>query len=174
MKNTTLIKEAAPAFGYKQLKVTSTAFQNEGMIPFKYSCDSANTNPPLDIEDIPEKTKSLAIIFENRDAPSGTWGHWIVWNIPVIGHIKEYGMHGTEGMNDFHQQRYIGPVPSFDTHQYAFKIYALDSLLYLPPHSTKAELEIAMSEHIIAFGELIGLYKNNFTINYRDNIAHSN
>jgi len=174
MKNITQVKGANTAIDYKQLKVTSTAFQHEGMIPFKYSCDGANTNPPLDIDDIPEKTKSLAIILENRNAPSGTWAHWVVWNIPVMNHIKEYGMHGTEGMNDFHQQRYIGPVPSFDIHQYAFKMYALDSLLYLPPHSIKAELETVMSEHIIAYGELVGLYKNNLTINFRHNIAHSN
>ena len=83
-------------------------------------------------------------------------------------------MHGVEGMNDFHQQRYIGPVPSFDTHRYAFKMYALDSLLYLPSNSTKAILEKALSEHIVAFGELIGLYKNNLTKTYRENIAHSN
>jgi Raf kinase inhibitor-like YbhB/YbcL family protein len=174
MKNTTLFKEVTNAFDYKKLRVTSTAFQNEGMIPFKYSCDGANTNPPLDIEDIPDGTRSLAIIFENRDTSSGSWAHWVVWNIPVMNHIKEYGMHGTEGMNDFHQQRYIGPVPSFDTYQYAFKIYALNSLIYLTPQETKEALEIAMSEHLIAYGEMIGLYKNNLANSFRDNITHHN
>jgi len=174
MLNTTPVKDAKIAFECKQLKITSTAFQNEGMIPFKYSCDGANANPPLDIEDIPQNAKSLAIIFENSNAPSGTWAHWVVWNIEVMHHIKEYGMHGTEGMNDFHQQRYIGPVPSFNTKHYVFKVYALDSLLYLPPHITKAELEKAASEHAIAYGELVGLYKNNLTNNYINNIAHHN
>jgi len=174
MKHTTLTQKTAADIGCRQLKVTSTAFQNQGMIPFKYSCDAANVNPPLHIEDIPEETKSLAIILVNTDGPSGAWAHWLVWNIPVMNHIKEYGMHGTEGMNDFHQQRYIGPVPSFATHHYAFKIYALDSLIYLPPHTTKAELEKALSEHTIAFGELIGLYKNNLTYNFIKNIAHHN
>jgi Raf kinase inhibitor-like YbhB/YbcL family protein len=174
MKSITLTKEAATFTYGKQLKVTSTAFQQQGIIPFKYSCDGANVNPPLDIEDIPEDSKSLAIIFENRDAPSGSWAHWVVWNIPVMHHIKEYGMHGTEGMNDFHQQRYIGPVPSFDTFHYAFRIYALNSLIYLTPQETKEALEIAMSEHIIAYGEMIGLYKNNLANSFRDNIAHHN
>jgi Raf kinase inhibitor-like YbhB/YbcL family protein len=174
MQNISFVKDTTAIFDIKQLKVTSTAFQKEDMIPFKYSCDGANVNPPLNIEYIPEATKSLAVIFENIDAPSGSWAHWVVWNIPVMNYIKEYGMHGVEGMNDFHQQRYIGPVPSFDTHRYAFKIYALDSLLYLPSNSTKAILEKALSEHIVAFGELIGLYKNNLTRTYRENIAHSN
>src|SRR3954463_5098679 len=135
MKNITLIKGAATAVDLKQLQVTSTAFQHEGTIPFKYSCDGANVNPPLDIENIPLEARSLAMIVENLDAPFGTWAHWVIWNIPVMDHIKEYGMHGTEGMNDFHQQRYIGPVPSFNTHYYAFKVYALDSLLYIPQHA---------------------------------------
>jgi len=174
MTNTTLTKEAVTATGCRLLKVTSTAFQNEGMIPFKYSCDAANVNPPLDIEDIPEDSKSLAIILEDTDDTPGAWAHWIVWNIPVMNHIKEYGMHGTEGMNDFHQQRYIGPVPSFDTHHYAFKVYALDSLIYLSPQSTKAELVKALSEHTIAFGELIGLYKNNLTNSFGNSIVHHN
>ena len=174
MKITTLTKKATTSFGCRQLKVTSTAFHYEGMIPFKYSCDAANVNPPLDIEDIPEDSKSLAIILEDTDDTPGEWAHWIVWNIPVMNHIKEYGMHGTEGMNDFHQQRYIGPVPSFDTHHYAFKVYALDSLIYLSPQSTKAELVKALSEHTIAFGELIGLYKNNLTNSFGNSIVHHN
>lgn len=175
MKNTTLIKDANTTFDFKQLKITSSVFHHEENIPFKYSCDGSNTNPPLDIDEIPLGAKSLAIIFENRDNPSGAWAHWVVWNIPIMDHIKEYGMHGTEGMNDFHQLRYIGPTPSFDTNRYAFKIYALDSLLYLPPNTTKAELEKAMIEHIIAYGELVGLYKNNLAHSYqKDNIAHNN
>jgi Raf kinase inhibitor-like YbhB/YbcL family protein len=174
MENTTLTKKTAADIGCRQLKVTSTAFQYEDMIPFKYSCDAANVNPPLDIEDIPQEAKSMAVILENTDTPSGTWAHWVVWNMPVMGHIKEYGMHGTEGMNDFHQQRYIGPVPSFNTHRYVFKVYALDSLIYLPPHATKAELEKAMSEHIIAYGELTGLYKNSLTKSFGVSIAHHN
>jgi len=174
MKSTTLTKKATTFIGCRQLKITSTAFQNEDIIPFKYCCDAANVNPPLDIEDIPEESKSLAIILENTDAPSGTWAHWVVWNIPVMNHIKEYGMHGTEGMNDFHQQRYIGPVPSFDMHHYAFKVYALDTLIYLPPQSTKAELEKALSEHTIAFGELDGFFKNNLTNSFGNSIVHHN
>jgi len=174
MKNTTLSQQAAPAYGYKQLKISSTAFQQEGIIPFKYSCDGANVNPPLDIAVIPEAARSLAIIFTNADAPSGPWAHWVVWNIPVMDHIKEYGMHGTEGMNDFHQQRYIGPVPSLKMHRYCFKVYALDALLYLPSNATNAELENAANEHIIACGELVGLYKNNLLNNYLNNLAHHN
>lgn len=153
--------EVTRAVDYKQLKVSSTAFQNEGMIPLKYTCDGTNINPPLDVEHIPEEAKCLALIVDDPDAPVGTWVHWVVWNIPVTHHIKENEIYGIEGLNDFQQHHYGGPCPPSGTHHYYFKVYALDALLDLPVNATKEKLEKAMSEHIIAFGELIGLYKRN-------------
>jgi len=159
MNDFTAHNEATRAVDYKQLKVGSTAFQNEEMIPLKYTCDGRNVNPPLDIEHIPEETKCLALIVDDPDAPVGTWVHWVVWNIPVMHHIKENEVHGTEGINDFQQHHYGGPCPPSGTHHYFFKIYALDALLDLPANTRKPQLEKAMSEHIIAFGEMMGLYK---------------
>ncbi len=151
--------EATRAVDYKQLKVSSTAFQNEGMIPLKYTCDGSNINPPLDIEHIPEQAKCLVLIVDDPDAPINTWVHWLVWNIPVTHHIKENEIHGIEGINDFQKHHYGGPCPPSGTHRYFFKVYALGELLNLPATTKKNQLEKAMSEHIIAFGELIGLYK---------------
>jgi len=153
--------EATRAVDYKQLKVSSIEFQNEEMIPLKYTCDGRNINPPLDIEHIPEEAKCLALIVDDPDAPIGTWVHWVVWNIPVTHHIKKNEVHGTEGINDFQQHHYAGPCPPSGTHRYFFKVYALDALLDLPANTKKLKLEKAMSEHIIAFGELIGLYNRN-------------
>ena len=87
--------------------------------------------------------------------------HWVIWDIPVTHHIKENEVYGTQGLNDFQQHRYSGPCPPSGTHSYYFKVYALDALLDLPANTKKLQLEKAMSEHIIAFGELIGLYKRN-------------
>jgi hypothetical protein len=153
--------EPTKAVDYKQLKITSTAFNIEGMIPLQYTCDGININPPLDIEHIPEEAKCLVLIVDDPDAPNGTWVHWVVWNIPVTHHLKENEVHGTEGINDFKQDRYGGPCPPSGKHRYFFKVYALSALLDLPIHTNKVQLEKAMSEHIIAFGELIGLYKRN-------------
>jgi Raf kinase inhibitor-like YbhB/YbcL family protein len=161
MNNSTIHKGAARVVDFKQLKVSSTSFQNEGMIPSKYTCDGKNINPPLDIKQIPEEAKCLVLIIDDPDAPGATWVHWVVWNIPVTHHIKENEIHGSEGINDFHQHHYGGPCPPSGTHRYFFKIYALDALLDLPADTTKTELEKAMSEHIMAFGELVGLYKRN-------------
>jgi Raf kinase inhibitor-like YbhB/YbcL family protein len=155
------MKHIDKAVDYKQIDISSTAFKNGEMIPAKYTCDGINVNPPLDIKDIPEETKCLVLIADDPDAPIGTWVHWIVWNIPVTHHIKENSVHGVEGLNDFQQHRYGGPCPPSGTHRYFFKIYALNALLDLPANTKKVKLEKAMSEHIIGFGELIGLYVRN-------------
>lgn len=151
--------EATRAADFKVLKVTSNAFEHEGMIPVKYTCDGDNVNPPLNIEHIPEEAKCLALIVDDPDAPKGTWVHWVVFNMPVTHHIKENAVHGTQGVNDFKQHEYGGPCPPSGTHRYFFKVYAIDEILDLASGATKAQVEKAMSEHIIAFGELVGLYK---------------
>jgi Raf kinase inhibitor-like YbhB/YbcL family protein len=151
--------EASRAIDYKQIKVSSTAFTHEGLIPEKYTCDGINISPPLDLKDIPDDAKCLVLIIDDPDALITTWVHWIVWNIPVTHHIKENEIHGTEGLNDFQQHHYGGPCPPSGTHRYFLKVYALNALLELPTTTTKLQLERAMSEYIIGFGELIGLYK---------------
>ena len=158
MPHNSLNNEATTAVNFKQLRVTSTAFENEGMIPEKYTCDGINISPPLDIKVIPEEAKCLVLIVDDPDAPKATWVHWLVWNIPITHHIKENVIHGTEGLNDFHQRHYGGPCPPSGTHRYFFKVYALDALIDLSADAKKEKLEEVMSEHIIAFGELIGLY----------------
>lgn len=156
--NTRLLTEATRAVDYKQLKVSSAAFQNEGLIPVKYTCDGRNINPPINIEHIPKETKCLALIVDDKDAPAGSWAHWLAWNIPVTHRIKENEIHGKEGVNDFQRKHYDGPCHLSGTHRYSFKVYALDTLLSLPANTKKEQLEKAMSEYIIAFGELTGLY----------------
>lgn len=137
----------------------SPAFKHGEDIPLQYTCDGLNISPPLNIEHIPEQAKCLAIIVKDPDAPSGSWAHWLVWNIPVTHHIRENSIHGVEGINDFRQKGYGGPCPpSGGTHRYFFKIYALDGLLALSANTRKYLLERAMSGHILAFGEIMGVY----------------
>lgn len=142
-----------------KLIITSSVFLHNGMIPAKYTCDGANVNPPLTIKDIPKETKSLVLILDDPDAPSGTWDHWVMWNIPVRTEIGENTIPGTEGMNSFQKIHYGGPCPPSGTHRYFFKVYALDLRLDIPANSNKAAVEKAMTGHILAQGELIGLYK---------------
>ncbi len=143
----------------KTLKVTSDAFEAGGSIPSRYTCEGVNVNPSLQVAGIPEKTKSLAIIVDDPDAPGGTWTHWIVWNIPVSNLIIEHSVPGEEGINDFGQRHYGGPCPPHRTHHYHFKVYALDDELPLTATALKQDLEKAMQSHILASGELIGVYE---------------
>jgi Raf kinase inhibitor-like YbhB/YbcL family protein len=140
------------------LVVKSPTFENQKTIPSKYTCDGSNINPPLTIEGIPESTKSLVLIVDDPDAPMGTWDHWVVWNIPPTDKIQENSKPGTEGMNSARRNSYSGPCPPSGTHRYFFKAYALDTLLSLTSNSRKKDVENAMKGHILAQGELVGLY----------------
>jgi len=147
-----------------EFKISSFAFKNGGEIPKKYTCDGANINPPLQFENVPAKTKSLALVFDDIDAPRGTYVHWILWNIdPKIKEIRENSVPegAVQGMNDFKKQNYGGPCPPRRAHKYVFKIYALDILLDLNIHSTKRDLEKAMEGYIITRTQLTGVYKRN-------------
>jgi len=140
------------------LKISSPAFSHGEKIPRQYTCDGKNINPPLHIEGFPETTKSLALIVEDPDAPRGSWIHWVMWNVPPTYDIAENTVPGVQGLNDFQKANYGGPCPPSGIHRYYFKIYALDKMLTLAPHSGKLQLEKAMKDCIIAYGETMGRY----------------
>lgn len=144
---------------YKPLAITSPVFKSQSAIPAKYTCDGKDINPPLHIEGVPEQARSLALIVDDPDAPGKTWVHWVMWNIPITHSIAEDCVPGEQGWNDFDRIRWGGPCPPSGKHRYYFKVYALDTLLILPPKTTKRDLEQAMANHILAYGELVGVYK---------------
>jgi Raf kinase inhibitor-like YbhB/YbcL family protein len=97
----------------EQLKIYSPAFENDGEISKKYTCNGANINPHLKIENVPSNTKSLALVFDDIDAPRGTYVHWILWNIgPDTREIKENSVPegAVQGLNDFKKHHYGDPV----------------------------------------------------------------
>ncbi len=148
------------AAGGAKMKITSSAFQQGGNIPSKFSCDGANTNPPLQISDVPPEAKSLVLIVDDPDAPSGLFTHWVVWNISQqISSIPEGSTpKGVQGTNDFGKSGYGGPCPPSGAHRYYFKIFALDRELGLPSGAKRSQLDAAMKGHVIAQGELMGRY----------------
>jgi Raf kinase inhibitor-like YbhB/YbcL family protein len=141
------------------LIVTSPAFNNGEMIPKKHSQYGENINPPLNIEKIPLETKSLALIMTDLDIPFGmTITHWVIWNIPPVGSIEENSESGVQGKNSMRKNAYAGPRPPFGPHRYLFKVYALDVTLNLDSNAGKKDLEKAMEKHVLAEGELRGVY----------------
>lgn len=155
----TLILIIMATVATKTLTIESPVFTNNNSIPSKYTCDGTNVNPALTIKDIPVETKSLALIMDDPDAPNGTFDHWLMWDIPVRENIEENSMPGIQGKNSKGENKYTGPCPPSGTHHYHFRVYALDTKLNLSPGTDKSALLKAMEDHILAEGELTGLYK---------------
>ncbi len=150
-----------------EIKITSPAFSEGGIIPANYSYNHENISPPLDWTNVPAETKSIALICNDPDAPGGSWIHWVIYNIPAWtgslpekipqGKVLEKGI--KQGINDFRNIGYDGPSPPSGTHRYVFTIYALDMQIPLEAGATEAQLIKATTGHILSQGQLTGKYK---------------
>lgn len=143
------------------LTLNSPAFQEGESIPNKYTCDGENVSPPLSWSGAPEEAESLVLFVDDPDAPSGTFVHWVLFNIPAdLDSLAEGDSGGgIQGRTSFRQQSYGGPCPPRGSeHRYFFKLYALGASLELQPSVTKAEVEAAMRGQVLAQGQLIGVY----------------
>ncbi|OGI26227.1 MAG: hypothetical protein A3J76_01435 [Candidatus Moranbacteria bacterium RBG_13_45_13] len=145
------------------MKIASPVFENNGNIPEKYTCDGEEINPPLEFSDVPENTKSLALIVDDPDAPiPGGFVHWIVFNIkPDIKEIKENAVpeNAIQGITSEGKTGYVGPCPPSGIHHYQFKLYALDEMPDLDSSAKREDVEKSMEGHILDQAKLIGLYQ---------------
>jgi|SRR5690554_3047289 len=137
----------------------TSAFTEGEPIPAVYTCDGDDISPPLTIDGIPEGTESLVLVVDDPDAPSGTFDHWIVYDIPPTDHIPEgaSGL-GVSGRNSAGGLAYVGPCPPSGTHRYFFRVYALNTRLGLPEGATKGEVLDAASDHVLAEATSMGTY----------------
>lgn len=143
------------------MRLTSPAFADQEMIPARYTCEGDDISPPLHMENVPAGTKSLALVVEDPDAPSGLWVHWTVWNMPPS--TKEIGENAVPkeavlGKNDWHRNTYGGPCPPSGTHRYVFRLHALDTILDLAGAEPKSALMEAMEGHVLEVAVLTGSY----------------
>jgi Raf kinase inhibitor-like YbhB/YbcL family protein len=153
------------------LTLSSPAIRAGGAIPGKYTCDDADISPPLKWSGVPDRTRSFALIVDDPDAPDPakpqrTYVHWVLYNLPADARELPEGVTprdlppGTrEGTNDWGRTGYGGPCPPIGRHRYFFKLYALDTVLADLGKSTKADLEAAMRDHVLARAELVGTYE---------------
>jgi Raf kinase inhibitor-like YbhB/YbcL family protein len=143
------------------MRITSPAFAEGEMIPEKYSRDDADLSPPLYIEGVPREAKSLALIVDDPDSPSGNYTHWLLFNMsPSTKEIHEGSapVMATQGRNNYNEVSYGGPQPPSGEHRYYFKLYALDTVLGLPRGASRAELEEAMRGHILDEAKTMGRF----------------
>lgn len=152
-----------------RMKLTSSAFKANQPIPRRYTCQGDDISPPLAWTDVPEGTRSLALVVTDPDAPDPanpqrTWVHWVVYNLPPSTTSLDEGAHdlpaaAVQGTNDWHRTGYGGPCPPIGRHRYFFTLYALDITLPAGGAFTKAELEEAIEGHVLAKAELMGTYQ---------------
>lgn len=149
-------------------EIKTDAFSRGGDVPTQHTCDGQNISPALHWDNAPQATKSFALVMDDPDALLGGWIHWVVYGIPAaVDQLKE-GVPKSEtlangskqGITDFQRPGYDGPCPPpGKPHRYYFKLYALDTLLDLPPNQTRAKLLEAMAGHILAEARLMGHYQ---------------
>ena len=154
---------AAVALSAQGMRITSPAFDNNGSIPAKFTCDGAGMNPALQFSGVPAAAKSLALIVEDPDVPKnlkadGLFEHWLMWDIAPDSKGFAEGA-GKGGINETGSAGFMGPCPPDREHRYFFRLFALDVKLTGAKISTKADLDKAMAGHVIGQAELVGLYK---------------
>lgn len=145
------------------LTLTSSAFENGGVIPVKYTCDGENSSPPLKVTNTYESIDSFVLIMDDPDAvkPAGhVWDHWVVFNIPPTSFELGEGENpqGILGVNSGGMLAYGGPCPPDGEHRYFFKLYGISGMLELPEGVTKKQVEEAIQGRSVAEATLMGRY----------------
>lgn len=148
------------------IKITSSAFKDGGDIPVRYTGHGEDVSPPLSWEGAPQGTKSFALINDDPDAVTGSWVHWVIYNIPQDQtSLKENFPSDVslpngikQGVTDFGTHGYGGPCPPSGKHRYFFRLYALDTMLDLSGRVSKRDIEKAIQGHILEQAQLMGLY----------------
>src|SRR5256714_5854335 len=156
--------------GTMTFTLTSSAFAPNGPIPAKYTCEGADTSPPLEWSGAPSGTKSVALSVDDPDAPDPAkaqrvYVHWVVYNIPASAtklpeNAAKSGLPSgaVHGSNDWGKQTYGGPFPPIGRPRYFFKLSPLDTQLKLK-NPNKAQLEKTMQGHVVGNAQVIGMYQ---------------
>jgi Raf kinase inhibitor-like YbhB/YbcL family protein len=144
-----------------KLHISSSAFADGTTIPTQFTCSGANQSPQLSWSGTPQGTKSLALLVEDPDAPSGTFVHWVVYDIPPSSQgFKEGKVGGTQGANGMGKASYMGPCPPpGKPHHYHFRLFALDSNPNVEANPTAQALRNAVTGHILESAELVGIFE---------------
>lgn len=151
-----------------RLTLASAAFARDTVIPRRYTMQGENHSPPLAWAGVPTGTQSLALSCDDPDAPSGTFTHWLLWNIPpsmTALHENLQLQPGTQGLmqgtNDFGKVGWGGPQPpKGPPHHYRFHLYALDAPMTLGAGASPRAFTQALDGHVIGETTLVGLFQS--------------
>src|SRR5688572_17127170 len=159
-----IIPRTAPGATLSTITVTSPAFAEGARIPVDHTCDGKDIMPEWVLSSPPEGTKSLILIVEDPDAPSGTFTHMVAFNVspdlrklPMGAELTGAGDAARFGLNDFQAAHYSGPCPpKGEAHRYRFRVIALDTSLKLPEGAPRSQIDEGMDGHILGEGMLTG------------------
>lgn len=158
---------APPDEGEMTLSLSSV-FKEGERISTEYTCDGQDISPPLAWSEPPLGTQSFALVLYDLDSPRGVFTHWVLFDLPAdsrglpeaVPPQAELASGGLQVKNDFGKTGYGGPCPpAGHSDRYRFTIYALDRPLDLTATASKKEVFDAMRGHILARGQLTGMYQ---------------
>ena len=150
------------------LTLASTAFADRKPIPKQFTCDGDNGSPPLQWTGVPDATRAFVLVVDASGSPNRPWVHWVLYGVapdardlqaslPRSAKLPNGAM---QGLNDFRKIGYGGPCPPpGKPHRYSFRLYALDQPIGLRPGATAADVQQAITHHVLAHSELIGTYR---------------
>jgi Raf kinase inhibitor-like YbhB/YbcL family protein len=153
---------ATTAAGGGDFKLTSTAFQDGQPIPRTFTCQGANTSPPLEWSGVPAGTQQLALIMDDPDAPSGNFVHWVMWSFtPDQGPIAagKVPLTAIQGNNGSGNEKYTGPCPPSGVHHYQLQLFALSGAPQVPDGAEADQLRSAIDGITIGTTTLVGTYE---------------
>jgi Raf kinase inhibitor-like YbhB/YbcL family protein len=150
------------AAGGGDFTLTSTAFKDGQPIPKTFTCQGANTSPPLAWSGVPDGTQQLALIMDDPDAPSGNFVHWVMWSFtadqgPIAaGKVPLTAIQGNNGSG---KEQYTGPCPPSGAHHYKLQLFALSGAPQIPDGATADQLRSAIDGITLATTTLTGTYE---------------
>lgn len=160
-----LAGERAETRTERALSVSSPAFPAGSIIPLRHSAYGEGVSPELSWNEIPAGAQSLVLMLEDPDAVSARpFVHWLAWNIdPASGGLPVGVASNAAGLVQGRNNRgavgYFGPRPHGSRpHHYHFQLFALDRRLDLAAGADREALLAEMNGHVVAKGDLIGLF----------------
>jgi len=156
----------------RSLQLTSPAFEHQGAMPTRYSCEGEGRSPPLAWSNVPQGTRSFVLMAVDPDIPSSRlrlmeFVHWVLYDLPAEARelpaqvsLHELAQLGAVmGRNGYGQRQYVAPCPVSGAHRYVYRLYALDVEELQPRQDGKAGVLRAMEGHVLGYGELVGVYR---------------
>jgi Raf kinase inhibitor-like YbhB/YbcL family protein len=164
----------------RSLLLGSSAFDSGGPMPMGLSCEGDAGSPPLAWSNVPDGTRSFALIAIDADIPSSNvrlieFVHWVLYDLPaetrslpaLVSLQQLAALGAVMGRNGYGQRQYVAPCPVSGVHHYVYRLYALDVQDLQPARDSKAGILRAMRDHVLAYGELVGTYQLQETSGWR-------